>query len=60
MERLFMISRVQCAENISKWAIFHVRGLPTYIDDRVALLGDAVSILIVCGGFPLLILFAIS
>lgn len=42
----------QCAEDISRWAIFHVRGLPTYIDDRVALLGDAVSFSIMYGGFP--------
>ncbi|KAH8112076.1 FAD/NAD-binding domain-containing protein [Phellopilus nigrolimitatus] len=30
--------------NSSKWAISHVRGLPTYVDGRVALLGDSVRV----------------
>lgn len=32
----------QCIETPSRWAISHMRGLPTYVDGRVALLGDSV------------------
>lgn len=36
-------SLMQCCDNPSRWAISHVRHLPYYVVDRVALLGDAVS-----------------
>ena len=28
---------------MTKWAVSHVRGIPTYVDSLVAILGDAVS-----------------
>lgn len=34
----------QAMQNPSKWAIHEVRGLPTFVSGRVALLGDAVSL----------------
>jgi len=32
---------LKCVEKPSRWAISHMRGLPTYVDGRVALLGDS-------------------
>ncbi len=32
----------QCVEQPSRWAINNLKGLPTYIHGRVAVLGDAV------------------
>ena len=34
---------MKCSEKVQRWAISQMRGLPTYVDGRVAILGDAVS-----------------
>ncbi|EJC99781.1 FAD/NAD-binding domain-containing protein [Fomitiporia mediterranea MF3/22] len=34
-------SLLDSSEKVQRWAISHIRGLPTYVDGRVAILGDA-------------------
>lgn len=37
------LTHEQCIEQPTRWAIHHLKPLPTYVSGRIALLGDAVS-----------------
>lgn len=37
----WVLKEQQCIEKVQKWAISHIQNLPTYVDGRVALMGDA-------------------